>query len=80
MSRAAASGSSACGCSVRDGPQVGQHVGWAWNRRSAGSSYSAAHGPHIGKPAMVVDGRSCGTSFTIVKRGPQFVQLMNGYR
>ena len=29
---------------------------------------------------MVVFGRSYGTSRTIVKRGPHWVQLMNGYR
>nr|WP_255273567.1 hypothetical protein [Actinomadura madurae] len=43
---------------MRDGPQDGQHTGWAWNRRSAGSSYSAVHSPHIAKPAMVVLRRS----------------------
>ena len=32
------------------------------------------------KPAIVVDGRSYGTPVTIVNRGPQLVQLMNGYR
>ena len=30
------------------------------------------------KPAIVVSGRSYGTSRTIVKRGPQFVQFTNG--
>ena len=30
------------------------------------------------KPAIVVHGRSYGTPTTIVKRGPQSVQLMNG--
>ena len=29
-------------------------------------------------PAIVVSGRSYGTPRTIVNRGPQFVQLMNG--
>ena len=33
---------------------------------------------HIAKPAIVVSGRSYGTPRTIVKRGPQLVQLMNG--
>src|SRR6476659_5906745 len=61
------------------GPHSGQALGWAWNRRSAGSSYSARHRAHIGKAAMVVAGRSYGTSRTIVKRGPQFVQLVNAY-
>ena len=30
------------------------------------------------KPAIVVSGRSYGTSRTIVKRGPQLVQFTNG--
>ena len=30
------------------------------------------------KPAIVVFGRSYGTPVTIVNRGPQLVQLMNG--
>ena len=34
----------------------------------------------MAKPAIVVSGLSYGTSRTIVNRGPQFVQLMNGYR
>ena len=42
----------------RRGPQSGQATGWAWKRRSAGSWYSAAQAGHIGKPAMVVLGRS----------------------
>ena len=60
------------------GPQAGQQTGWAWNRRLAGSSYSARQAGHIAKPAIVVSGRSYGTSRTMVNRGPQFVQLMNG--
>ena len=52
--------------------------GWAWKRRSAGSSYSPEQSGHMAKPAIVVFGRSYGMSRTIVKRGPQFVQLMNG--
>ena len=60
------------------GPQAGQHTGWAWKRRSAGSWYSRAQSAHMAKPAMVVAGRSYGTSRTIVNRGPQLVQLMNG--
>ena len=32
----------------------------------------------IRKPAIVVSGRSCGTPVTIVNRGPQLVQLVNG--
>ena len=42
----------------RRGPHAGQALGWAWNRRSAGSSYSAWHRAHIVNPAMVVAGRS----------------------
>ena len=40
------------------GPQAGQHTGWAWNRRSAGSWYSAAHRAHMAKAAIVVAARS----------------------
>ena len=43
------------------GPHAGQALGWAWKRRSAGSSYSAWHAAHIAKPAIVVAGRSYGT-------------------
>ena len=48
------------------GPQTGQALGWAWKRRSAGSSYSAWQAAHIVKPAIVVAGRSYGTPSTIV--------------
>ena len=41
-----------------DGPQSGHALGWAWKRRSAGSSYSAWQAGHISKPAIVVSGRS----------------------
>ena len=40
------------------GPQTGQAFGWAWKRRSAGSSYSLRQAAHIAKPAIVVAGRS----------------------
>ena len=40
------------------GPHVGQALGWAWKRRSAGSSYSAWQAGHIVNPAIVVAGRS----------------------
>ena len=43
------------------GPQSGQAFGWAWKRRSRGSSYSARQRAHISKPAIVVSGRSYGT-------------------
>ena len=42
----------------RRGPQAGQAIGWAWNRRSRGSSYSRRQAGHIAKPAIVVAGRS----------------------
>ena len=79
----ATSGSPATGrpsapSSDTEGPHTGHAFGWAWNRRSPGSSYSAWHRGHIVKPAIVVSGRSYGTPRTIVNRGPQFVQLMNG--
>ena len=32
------------------GPHAGQALGWAWKRRSAGSSYSARQAAHIAKP------------------------------
>ena len=60
------------------GPHSGHALGWAWKRRSAGSSYSVAQRGHSSKPAIVVSGRSYGTPRTIVKRGPQFVQFTNG--
>ena len=60
------------------GPQAGQAFGCAWNRRFAGDRYSASHAAHMRNPAMVVFGRSYGMSIEIVKRGPQFVQLVNG--
>ncbi len=63
-----------------EGPQAGQHTGWAWNRRSEGSRYSRAQSPHMANGALVVAGRSYGTSRTIVNRGPQFVQFTKGYR
>ena len=80
---APASGSPARGrpaesVSASRGPQSGQALGCAWKRRSAGSSYSARQAGHMTKPAIVVSGRSYGTPRTIVKRGPQFVQLTNG--
>ncbi len=40
------------------GPHAGQALGWAWKRRSAGSSYSAWQAGHIANPAIVVAGRS----------------------
>ena len=60
------------------GPQSGQALGWAWKRRSSGSSYSRRQSAHISKPDIVVSGRSYGTPSTIVNRGPQLVQLVNG--
>jgi hypothetical protein len=53
-------------------------LGWAWKRRFSGSSYSARQASHIAKPAIVVSGRSYGMPWTIVNRGPQFVQFKNG--
>jgi hypothetical protein len=60
------------------GPHTGHAIGSAWKRRSSGSAYSRAQSAHIGKPAIVVFGRSYGTVRTIVNRGPHCVQLMNG--
>ena len=64
--------------SARRGPHAGQAVGWAWKRRSRGSSYSRRQSAQRAKPAIVVFGRSYGSARTIVKRGPQFVQFRNG--
>ena len=55
---APASGSAAAGSSRSEGPQAGHAFGWAWKRRSAGSSYSPRQTGHIAKPAIVVFGRS----------------------
>src|SRR6516164_6613246 len=63
-----------------DGPQSGQAIGCAWNRRSAGSWYSAAHRSHMAKADMVVAGRSYGNSRMMVNRGPQLVHVTNGCR
>ena len=63
-----------------DGPQSGQAMGCAWNRRSAGSRYSAAHRSHMPNADMVVAGRSYGNVRMMVNRGPQLVQVMNGWR
>ena len=52
------SGEPSARSSFSDGPQSGQALGWAWNRRLPGSSYSAWQRAHIRNPAMVVDGRS----------------------
>ena len=41
--------------SAARGPQAGHAFGWAWKRRSRGSSYSARHAAHIAKPAIVVE-------------------------
>src|SRR5512135_2694825 len=66
--------------SSTNGPHSGQAMGCAWKRLSNGSVYSAWQSSHMGKSAMVVLGRSYGMSLIMVKRGPQCVQLINGYR
>src|ERR1700740_361101 len=63
-----------------DGPQSGQAIGCAWNRRLAGSWYSAAHRSHMANADMVVAGRSYGNPRMMVNRGPQLVQVTNGCR
>ena len=70
----------ACDENHSDGPQSGQAIGCAWNRRSAGSWYSAAHRSHMANADMVVAGRSYGNSRMMVNRGPQLVQVTNGCR
>src|SRR5271168_1568990 len=64
-----------CDQNHSDGPQSGQAMGCAWNRRSAGLWYSAAHRSHMVNADMVVAGRSYGNSRMTVNRGPQFVQV-----
>ncbi len=51
---------------VRAGPQALQAIGSAWNRRSPGSSYSAAQVGHRSKPAIVVVDRSYGRDLMMV--------------
>ncbi len=60
------------------GPHAGQHTGSAWKRRSAGSAYSRAQSGQSGKHAIEVRSRSYGSAVARVKRGPQFVQVVNG--
>ncbi len=48
------------------GPQTGQAIGWAWNRRLAGSPYSAAQAGHISNADIVVFGRSYGIERTML--------------
>ncbi len=51
----------------------------AWKRRSAGSAYSRAQSGQGGKAVMVLRSRSKGTCVAMVKRGPQAVQVSNGW-
>src|SRR5271156_3465325 len=69
-----------CDQNRSDGPQSGHAIGCAWNRRSAGSWYSAAHRAHMANSDMVVAGRSYGNLRMMVNRGPQLVQVTNGCR
>ncbi len=59
------------------GPHAGHAFGWAWKRRSEGSSYSAWQAAHIAnRPSSCWAGRR-GPAHD-GERGPQSVQLMNG--
>src|SRR5262245_19999925 len=62
------------------GPQSRHAIGWAWNRRSAGSWYSAEQRAHRPKSAIVVVGRAYGALRMIVNRGAQEVQVTNGWQ
>jgi hypothetical protein len=62
------------------GPHAAQAIVSAWKRRSAGSWYSRRQSAHRGKAAIVVFARSYGIARRTVNRGPQFVQVMNGWR
>ena len=56
----------------------GQALGWAWKRRSAGSSYSARQArTSRSRPSWCSRGRR-GAPRMMLKRGPQFVQLVKG--
>ena len=65
--------------SLSPGPHTGQAFGCAWYLRSSGVLYSFSHLEHISNTLIVVFFLSYGTVLTIVKRGPQFVQFVNGY-
>ncbi len=58
MSGSPESGRPVVPTSASCGPHAGQAFGWAWKRRSAGSSYSRRHASHIAKAAIVVWARS----------------------
>jgi hypothetical protein len=64
--------------SERRGPQSGQQVACAWNRRSDGSRYSVRQRSHRGKSTIAVFSRSNGVRSTMEYRGPHWVQLMKG--
>ena len=55
---AACAAPSRTGTQVSWGPHVKQASGWAWKRRSAGSSYSLRQRSHMMKGAMEVLARS----------------------
>src|SRR4051794_34852438 len=62
------------------GPHSAQAIGSAWKRRQFGFEYSAWHAAHSGKRRMVVRARSYGGASMTLKRGPQFMQHVNGYK
>src|SRR5437016_4483832 len=43
----ASTGNARASSTRKEGPQRGQQVGWAWNRRSRGSSYSRRPPPQL---------------------------------
>ena len=54
----ASTGNARASSTRKEGPQRRQQVGWAWKRRSRGSSYSRRQSAHISNTAMVVRSRS----------------------
>src|ERR1700739_699188 len=83
VAASAASEPATCAAGERnhsDGPQSGQAIGCAWDRRLDGAWYSAAHRSHMANADMVVAGLSYGNSRMMVNRGPQLVQVTNGCR
>ncbi len=60
------------------GPHCQHEFVSEWNRRSAGSRYSASHSGHWVKAPIDVRVRSYGIDSMTVNRGPQSVQVMKG--
>jgi hypothetical protein len=66
--------------SVTVGPHEWQAFGCAWYLRLRMSLYSVLQSRHMENSSIVVLCLSYGSPVMMEKRGPQLVQLMNGYR